>query len=222
MSLLAILLGTIALWSAPSNALAADDTPASAPPAVSRTGVVRTGEHAASEAKHEEGEARRPLLDFQVGEAIWIVAIFSLLMLILYPTAWKNVQKGLQGRQDRIRKEIADAEAARARAEATLKEYNQQLATAEERVRTLITNATVEGEKMATQIRSRAQQESEEIKERALHDIDQARKQAVAEIYREAATLATAVAEKILRRNLNADDQRHLIDQSLEQLTQAN
>ena len=45
-----------------------------------------------------------------------------------------------------------------------------------------------------------------------------AKHQAVAEIHDYAATLGTSIAEKILRRNLNADDQRDLVNSSVEQL----
>src|SRR5687767_7794024 len=67
--------------------------------------------------------------------ALWVVIIFLVLLAVLYPTAWKNVLKGLKAREERIRKDIADAEAARARAEETLRTYNAQLAAAEGRVR---------------------------------------------------------------------------------------
>ena len=100
----------------------------------------------------------------------------------------------------------------------TLKEYNQRLASAENQVREMLSKATADAERAATAVRARAQQEAEESKERALRDIDAARKQAVGEIYAEAANLATGVAEKILRRNLNADDQRDLVNRSLEEL----
>ena len=63
-----------------------------------------------------------------------------------------------------------------------------------------------------------AQQEAEEAKERAVRDIEASRRAAVAEIHAQAAELSTNIAEKILRRNLNADDQRELVRQSLEQL----
>jgi len=140
------------------------------------------------------------------------------MLAILYPTAWKNVLAGLKAREERIRKDIADAEAARARAEATLKEYNTQLAAAESRVRDMLAKATADGEVIAANIRTRAQQEAEDTRERAMRDIDAARDQAVAQIHEQAAVLATSVAEKILRRNLNPDDQRDLVAQSLSQV----
>ena len=166
----------------------------------------------------ESAEHERPLLDFQPAEAIWIVIIFSVLLIVLYKFAWKNVLGGLNAREARIRKDIADAEAARAKSEASLKEYNTQLATAEQKVRDMIQTAAAEGERISTQIKMQAQQETEAAKERATRDIETAKKQAIQEIYAEAANLSTSIAEKILRRNLNADDQRDLVSRSLEQL----
>jgi F-type H+-transporting ATPase subunit b len=155
-------------------------------------------------------------------EAIWVIVIFVILLAILYPTAWKSVLAGLKAREERIRHDIADAETTRAKAEATLGEYNKQLATAEAKVGQILSQAATEAERIASSIRMHAQQEAEEIKERAIKDIDASRKQAMAEIYEQTANLSTAIAEKILRRNLNADDQRELVNQSLKQMQTLN
>jgi F-type H+-transporting ATPase subunit b len=181
-------------------------------------------EHVAAGASAEHAEhAEKPLIDDTSDPqtwyaALWVVIIFVVLLAVLYPTAWKGVLAGLKAREERIRKDIADAEAARGKAEATLREYNSQLATAEGRVRDMIAKATGEAERIAASIRAHAQQESEEIKERANRDIETAKNQALSEIYEQTANLATNVAEKILRRNLNADDQRDLVKSSLDQL----
>jgi F-type H+-transporting ATPase subunit b len=150
--------------------------------------------------------------------ALWVIIIFTVMVIILYPTAWKQVLAGLKARESRIRSDIAEAEAARAKAESTLREYNSRLTAAEERVRQMINQAVAEGEKVATSIRMKAQSESEEIKERAQKDIEAARDAALREIYEKTAELATSVAEKIIRRNLNAADQQQLVRESLEQL----
>ncbi len=150
--------------------------------------------------------------------AVWVLVIFIIMLAILYPTAWRNVLEGLKKREQRIRGDIADAEAARAKAEATLKEYTAQLATAEAKTREMISAAAGQGEKLATQIRMQAQQEAEQIKEKATKEIEAAKDQAVREVYEQAANLSTLIAEKIIRRNLNASDQQDLVRQSLDQL----
>jgi F-type H+-transporting ATPase subunit b len=167
----------------------------------------------------EEGGGNLELMHLNLVEAVWVVVIFLILLALLYKTAWKNVLAGLKAREDRIRGDIAGAEDARIKAESALKDYNTQIATAEAKVREMLSQAATQGEQIAAQIRTRAQQESEETKERALRDIEQAKRQAVNDLYDQAASLATNVAEKILRRNLNPDDARDLVNRSLEQLS---
>jgi F-type H+-transporting ATPase subunit b len=173
----------------------------------------------AVEADHAAGE---PTLvqGFNEGlvTAVTTLIVFLLLVAILGKFAWGPIASGLKAREDKIRRDIADAEAARARAEATLKEYQAQLAQAESKVRELLSKAQSDAERVATSIRMQAQQEAEEAKERAGKEIEAAKNQALSEIYEQTASISTSIAEKILRRNLNADDQRELVRQSLEQL----
>src|SRR4051812_8954347 len=150
--------------------------------------------------------------------AVVTLIVFGVLVAVLSKTAWGPIAKGLQDREDKIRRDIEEAEAARARSEATLKEYQAQLAAAEAKVRELLSKATADAEQIAANMRTRAQQESQEIKENATREIDSARRDAVRQVHEHAAVLATNVAEKILRRNLNPDDQRDLVKTSLEQL----
>jgi len=174
-------------------------------------------EHGGAAGEHEE--LMPPLMrGTTFASAIWVIAIFLIVLAILYPTAWKNVMAGLRAREQKIRNDIAEAEATRSKAEATLREYNTQLASAEQRVREMIASATADGERVAAQIRTRAEGEAQDARERATKEIEMAKKQAIAEIYEEAATLATNVAEKILRRNLNPQDQRDLVTRSLDQV----
>jgi F-type H+-transporting ATPase subunit b len=137
---------------------------------------------------------------------------------VLYPTAWKQVLAGLKAREQKIRSDIAEAEAARVKADATLKEYSAKLATAEDNIRAMLAKAGADAEALSTNIRMKAQAESEEIKERATREIEASRDAALREIYEKTADLATNVAEKIIRRNLNAADQQDLVRQSLDQL----
>jgi len=176
-------------------------------------GAAHTGEHAPEELMPD------PTASTTITSAIWVIAIFCIVLAILYPTAWKNIMAGLKAREQRIRGDIAQAEATRLKAEATLKEYSNQLAAAEQRVRDMISAATADGERMAAQIRARGEQEANDAKDRATKEIEAAKKQALSEIYDQTAALATNVAEKILRRNINADDQRDLVTRSLDQVS---
>jgi F-type H+-transporting ATPase subunit b len=207
-----MLLALLAPAGMASRAVAA---PESAGGFTSAAGTAKTAP-AEPEKKDEPG-----LISFEANTAIWVLIIFIILLVILYRTAWKNVLTGLKTREERIRSDISSAEAARAKSEESLKDYSAQLATAEAKARDIINEAALQAQRIADQNRTRVTEEAEQIRERAMKDIEDARKQAVAQIYEEAATLATSVAEKILRRSLNADDQRDLVNRSLDQIGNA-
>jgi F-type H+-transporting ATPase subunit b len=193
------------------------------PLAASRARAADDAHHAAGTAADHAEHTGSLLPDLQDKQtyysALWVLIIFVILLAILYPTAWKNILIGLKKREERIRGDIAEAEASRVKAEATLKQYNEQLAAAEARVRDMLSKATTDGERLATQIRMKAQQEAEEIKERSARDLESAKNAAIREVHEATVDLSTRIAEKILKRNLNADDQRDLVRSSLEQLS---
>ena len=147
--------------------------------------------------------------------ALFTLIVFTALVFLLGKYAWGPIAAGLQKREDKIRGDIEAAERARYQADASRRQYEEQMSGAEQRVRDLLAQAQADGQQVATRIRMQAQEEAEEIKERAMRDIEQSRREAVEQVRVEAATLATAVAEKILRREVNRDDQQRLINESL-------
>lgn len=154
--------------------------------------------------------------------ALWVVIIFVVVLAVLYPTAWKAILGSLKQREERIRGEIANAEAARAKAEETLRQYNDKLASAEAQMRDILNKAAIDAEKIATELKMKANKEVEEIKNRSTREIEEAKKQAIIEIHQQTAEISTQIAAKILGRVINVDDQRELVKQSLQQLGNIN
>jgi len=153
-----------------------------------------------------------------IAQSIAAILVFGIVFYILKAKAWGPILTGLQEREGKIKRDLADAEAARVRAEESQKQYATQIAGAEGQIRDLLAKATADAEKIGTNLKMQAQQEAEEIKERAAREIESAKNQALREVYEQTAILATSVAEKILKRNLNADDQRSLVNESLNEL----
>jgi F-type H+-transporting ATPase subunit b len=212
-------LAVVAAWllpllTTPTGGLAAEE----AAPAGHSTSTGGEGSHGAAAGHEKPDLLPNPTSSETWLSALWVIIIFLVLLAVLYPTAWKSVLAGLKAREDRIRRDIQEAEAARGRAETTLKEYTARLATAEQQVRDMLAKAAAEGETIAANIRTRAQQESEETKDKALRDIEASRKQAIADVYEQAASLATEVAKRVLPRSLTPEDQQALLDRSLEQV----
>jgi F-type H+-transporting ATPase subunit b len=186
-------------------------------PAVAAEQAKTTTVESAPVAEKEHG-----LIEIDYASAIWTLVIFLILLGLLYKGAWKNVLAGLKGREERIRNDIAQAEAARAKAEASLADYNAKLADAEARAREILAKATTDAVALAERIKTEADKAARDRAERAARDIEEARDQALRGIYEQAAELSTTIAEKILRRNLNANDQRDLVRQSLDEIQSVN
>lgn len=173
---------------------------------------------AAEEGHKVEQAGVPPTFNQGLMTAILTLIIFIVLLIVLTKAAWGPIAKGLAEREAKIKRDIADAEAARVAAIQKQKEYEAQLAKAGDEVRAILDKAQADAQAAGTRMKLAAQQEAEELKERALRDIEASRRAAVAEIHEQAATISTSIAEKILRKNLNADDQRELVRSALDQL----
>ena len=150
--------------------------------------------------------------------AVFTLLVFGTLVFLLRKLAWGPIAGGLEQRERKIRDDIEAAERARADSERKQAEYKRQMDGAEQRVRDLLAQAQADGQQLATRIRLQAQEEAEEIKERATREIEQSRRDAVEQVRSEAANLSVLIAEKILRREVTADDQQRLIDASLDEM----
>ena len=72
--------------------------------------------------------------------------------------------------------------------------------------------------KLAAELKAKADADLAEMRLRATADIEAAKKAALAEIYESSVSLATSMASKILRREISAQDQRQLVEESLAEL----
>jgi F-type H+-transporting ATPase subunit b len=85
-----------------------------------------------------------------------------------------------------------------------------------------LAQAKADAVKLADTIRAQAEAESAALKDRTLREIDAAKQQALTEINTHAADLGTAVARKILQRDVTVNDQQRLVDESLAELAKKN
>ena len=150
--------------------------------------------------------------------AVVTLIVFAGLVAILGKYAWGPISKGLEDRENKIRRDIEQAEQARLRAEQRQAEYERRLAESEAKVREMMAQAQRDAESLQTRIKTDAEADAQTRLEKAARDIEANKDAAVGEIRSETAALATAIAEKILGRAINEDDQRKLIDDSLDQV----
>ena len=156
----------------------------------------------------------------------WLPALTSLVVFILFFLAlrvkvWPQISSGLEDRERKIREEIESAEQAREKANAALAEYESSLAEARKEANETIARAREDAKAAADELKKRNEAELTEMKERAKQDIETARRAAITELHSETANLAAEIARRILQREISAEDQQRLVDESLQELAKS-
>jgi F-type H+-transporting ATPase subunit b len=171
---------------------------------------------AAEEAAHESGG---PPLAFKLDLAMWYLISFVLLLLILRKFAWGPLIEGLDKRESNIRNELAEAEAARVKAEQMLREHAQRLEAVEDEVKAIIEEARRDADRTKQDIIATAQKEAKTTQDRAIHEIERARDQALKELFDSMAGQVAGATEHVLGRALTGEDQDRLIEEALSQFS---
>lgn len=174
----------------------------------------------AAEAEHAAEEPN--LFAGSLYQALAAVICFFGLLFILRRFAWGPIIKGLQDREEKIRADLERAERAAAEANATLEQYRRQLAEARSEAHKIIEQSKQDAGLVAQQLKDQAQSDINQMRGRAETEIDAAKKQAIAEVYEQTADIATQVAGRILRRELDPKQQQTLVDESLRELGEMN
>jgi F-type H+-transporting ATPase subunit b len=156
----------------------------------------------------EEAEALSPFAG-NLGNAIWTLAIFVIVVIVLGKFAWGPVLGLLQQREEFIH---------RALAEARLKEYAAKLQSAHAEAATLVEEARRDAERLREEIRQRAKSDAEKLIAGAERQIQLQTNRALEQIRREAVDLSVMIASKIIQRNLTKEDNERLIDEAMKQV----
>lgn len=173
--------------------------------------------HGASEEGHGEGASPNPFAG-DVGNAVWTLLIFFVLLFVLGKYAWGPVLEGLQSRERFIRESLEEARQNRDEARARLEEYEAKLASARAEVDEIMAEARRDAEALRKREEERARGEAEKTLERARREIQIATDTAVKEIYERATKLSVDAASRILGREISASDHERLIAESIDSL----
>ena len=173
---------------------------------------------AATEAGHETFSP----LDVPIDEFILGTIAFFIVFGVLAKFALPAIKRTLDERTDRIEGGMARADAAQAEAEATLHEYQQQLAGAQTEASQIRTEAQAERASIIEAARTDAQREQAAIAERAGAALAADRTQAKAELSREVGRLAHDLAAKIVGESLEDDARaKAVVDRFIAELESA-
>jgi F-type H+-transporting ATPase subunit b len=169
---------------------------------------------------HKGGDKGPNLFERATDLTIWTLVVFLLLLFILKKYAWGPMLEGLRKREETIRAAVDEAQRARLEAEKARAEFQQEMAKAQQQIPALMAEAHKRADEMVEAIRVKATEEIAADRQRLRHEIETARDQALADIWTQAAQLATLISAKAIRRELSPDDHRRLVDEALDEMRQ--
>lgn len=143
-----------------------------------------------------------------LGDSLWTIAAFVVLLAVLGKYAWKPMLNGLNARQSHIEEQLKSAEDSRVKAERLLDEYKQQGLS-------LIRQATEQAQRHQQQVAEKTREEALTIRRRAHEEIASARATAVEDLWKQAGDLVLQVGSQVLGRTMTEKDNQRLIDEAI-------
>lgn len=152
------------------------------------------------------------IISINVWQILISFANLLIIFLILKKFLFKPVQAVFAKREAQVQGIYDEAEKSRTSATAMKQEYEQKMATAREEadgiVRTAVQSARREGDAIVAEASGKASH----LLRKADADIAQARQQMLTDVRSEISDLAVSIAEKVVEREINAQDHQQFVD----------
>jgi F-type H+-transporting ATPase subunit b len=149
---------------------------------------------------------------------VWSIVVFAILLVVLKKYAWGPILEGLQKREHNIESAVQDARQARDEAQRLRDQLQREVDHAQEKVRDILDEGRKHAQQTTDEMIGKAKSEIQAERDRLRREIAMARDQALQEIWKQTADLATMVSAKAIRRQITVDDHKRLVDEALKEL----
>jgi F-type H+-transporting ATPase subunit b len=153
-----------------------------------------------------------------IGNAIWTLVVFGLVLVVLGKFAWGPMLEGLQEREKFIHDSLEEAKRDREAAEARLAQYEEKLNAARAEATDIVAEGRRDAEAVKQKIEDETREETRLMIDRAKREIDLATQTAKGELFTAGAKLATDMASRIIGKEMSPEDHERLIAESIDKL----
>ncbi|WP_125769721.1 F0F1 ATP synthase subunit B [Companilactobacillus furfuricola] len=154
-----------------------------------------------------------------LGDMLFILISFILLTLAVKHYAWGPITKMMDERSNKITSDLDYADSERASAEKLKKEREEALKNSRAEAIEIVNKAKDNGDEQKKSIVASAHSEAESVRQKAKSDAEKAKQDAMNDAQNDIANLSLEIASKVISKELNADDQKSLIDSYIKELT---
>jgi len=160
-------------------------------------------------------------LSFDPGLFMWTIVTFFIVLMLLKWKAWGPLMSVLDKRAEDIKNALAAADRAKEDAEKASQDYEKLVQKAHSEAQQIIADSKATGEKVKNDIESVARENAEKMIGKAKTQIEAESQKAIQEIKSSVVDLSIEAAEKIIEKNLDSEDNRKLIEQTIDRIGQA-
>jgi F-type H+-transporting ATPase subunit b len=164
--------------------------------------------------EHERGG----LLTVNTGLSAWTIIIFLIVFAILAKFAFPKILGAVEAREKHLEELAEAAERDRAEAAALVEEHRRLVDETRGKVQEALGEARNTAEKMRSELMDQARREHDELLARGRAEVANERAAMLEQVRRDAAELAMRAAERLVRRSLDSDDNRRLVQEYLAQV----
>lgn len=170
----------------------------------------------ATAAAQEAGTS--PIFSPDLGLVIWTWILFLLTLGVLAWKVFPAISGGLEERQKKIQDAIDAAREDREEARRLLEEHRSELREARQEAQAILAEGREAGQRLREEILEEAREEREELMERTRSEMRRERDQLRNELREEAADVAIAAAERLIRARLDTEENRRLVKETVARL----
>lgn len=160
------------------------------------------------------------LITPHVGLLFWMLLIFTSVILILKKFAWKPILNALKERERSIENALQSAEKAKSEISKLNADNESLLAKSRQERELMMKEAQQLKDKILSDAREKAQEEGQKLIAIARESIENEKKSAIEEIKIQIASLSVLMAEKIIRQNLDKNQQEEYVKKLLQEVKQ--
>tara|TARA_B100001142_G_C14216163_1_gene609645 strand:+ start:527 stop:1099 length:573 start_codon:yes stop_codon:yes gene_type:complete len=161
-------------------------------------------------------------LTIDIGLLLWTILTFMVLLIILKWQAWGPLMSALDTRSKQIDEALNAAKIAQETADQVASDNEDILNQARQESQNIVNQARESGEKLKAKLEQDGQDRYAEMLEKAQEQIDTKKNQALSEIKQVVVNLTIDASEKIIKRNLSSEDNKKMIEKTVDELNQAN
>ena len=143
-----------------------------------------------------------------IGTIFWMVLGFSIVFFILKKFGWAVILKTLKEREDSIDEALKSADKAREEMAVLRADHESLLKEARSEREKMIAEARQIREDLIGKAKEDATVEADKVLENARKEIENEKRSALSDIKAQVAELSVDIAEKILRKELSAEDKQ--------------